>query len=167
MIMRKGYKGEGSIFRRPEKHVWGITESLQCTQFHSYYTWRSLHKIWRKLIHLSKYGCKDLVVERKQFYALVQDIEKENQLLRENNSLNFSCNVRDSYTVWISCWDEPFQWTCLRHSGPQIRVRNWELFFLFLILNICCGCSKEPSHMRRSKEPSRMRRFFWAPKTHV
>ena len=29
--------------------------------------------------------------------------------------------------------------------GPQIRVRNWKLFFLFLNQNICCGYSKEPS----------------------
>ena len=29
--MRKGYIGEESIFRRPEKHVSGINESLQCT----------------------------------------------------------------------------------------------------------------------------------------
>ena len=31
------------------------------------------------------------------------------------------------------------------HSGPQIRVRNWKLFFLFFNQNICCGYSKEPS----------------------
>ena len=30
-------------------------------------------------------------------------------------------------------------------SGPQIRVRNWKLFFWFLNQNICCGYSKEPS----------------------
>ena len=29
--------------------------------------------------------------------------------------------------------------------GPQIRMRNWKLFFLFLSQNICCGYSKEPS----------------------
>ena len=30
-------------------------------------------------------------------------------------------------------------------SGPQIRVHNRKLFFLFLNQNICCGYSKEPS----------------------
>ena len=30
-------------------------------------------------------------------------------------------------------------------SGSQIRVRNLNLFFLFLNQNICCGYSKEPS----------------------
>ena len=30
-------------------------------------------------------------------------------------------------------------------SGPQIRVRNKKVFFLFLNQNICCGYSKEPS----------------------
>ena len=34
-------------------------------------------------------------------------------------------------------------WT--NNSGPQIRVCNWKLFFLFLNQNICCGYSKEPS----------------------
>ena len=28
--------------------------------------------------------------------------------------------------------------------GPQMRVRNWKLFFLFLNQNICCGYSKVP-----------------------
>ena len=31
-------------------------------------------------------------------------------------------------------------------AGPQIRVGNGKLFFLFLNQNICCGYSKEPSH---------------------
>ena len=31
-------------------------------------------------------------------------------------------------------------------SGPQIRVCNGKLFFLFLNQNIYCGYSKEPSH---------------------
>ena len=30
-------------------------------------------------------------------------------------------------------------------TGPQIRVCNRKLFFLFLNQNICCGYSKEPS----------------------
>ena len=30
-------------------------------------------------------------------------------------------------------------------SGPQIRVHNGKLFFLFLKQNICCGYSKELS----------------------
>ena len=36
--------------------------------------------------------------------------------------------------------------------GPQMRVRNWKLFFLFLNQNICCGCSKEPSRWDGSFE---------------
>ena len=31
-------------------------------------------------------------------------------------------------------------------SGPQIRVHNEKLFFVFLNQNICCGYSKERSH---------------------
>ena len=30
-------------------------------------------------------------------------------------------------------------------TGPQIRVLNGKLFFLFLNQNMCCGYSKEPS----------------------
>ena len=30
-------------------------------------------------------------------------------------------------------------------TGPQIRVKNWKLFFIFLNQNICCGYSKELS----------------------
>ena len=32
---------------------------------------------------------------------------------------------------------------CPTLPGPQIRVRNWKLFFLFLNQNICCGYSKK------------------------
>ena len=32
-----------------------------------------------------------------------------------------------------------------KSRGPQIRVRNWKLVFLFLNENIYCGYSKEPS----------------------
>ena len=38
------------------------------------------------------------------------------------------------------------------HWGPQIRVRNWKLFFIFLNQNICCGYSKEPSGWDSSYE---------------
>ena len=42
-------------------------------------------------------------------------------------------------------------------SGLQIRVRNQKLFFLFLNQNICCGCSKEPSHWDGSfEQPKQM-----------
>ena len=37
-------------------------------------------------------------------------------------------------------------------TGPQIRVRNRKLFFLFLNQNICCGYSKEPSQRDGSFE---------------
>ena len=37
-------------------------------------------------------------------------------------------------------------------SGLQIRVRIGKLFSLFLILNICCGYSKEPSQWDGSFE---------------
>ena len=48
--------------------------------------------------------------------------------------------------------------SCYRYStvtGPQIRVRNWKLFFLLLNKNICCGCSKEPSQWDGSFEHPR------------
>ena len=34
---------------------------------------------------------------------------------------------------------------CYKLSGPQKRMRNEQLFFLFLNKNICCVYSKEPS----------------------
>ena len=37
-------------------------------------------------------------------------------------------------------------------TGPQIMLRNWKLFFLFLNQNICCGYSKEPSQWDGSIE---------------
>ena len=37
-------------------------------------------------------------------------------------------------------------------SGPQIRVRNEKLFFLYPIQNIHCGYSKEPSQWDGSFE---------------
>ena len=37
-------------------------------------------------------------------------------------------------------------------TGPQIRVCNWKLFFLFFNHNICCGYSKEPSQWDGSFE---------------
>ena len=36
--------------------------------------------------------------------------------------------------------------------GPQIRVHNWKLLFLFLNQNICCGYSKEQSRWDSSFE---------------
>ena len=33
-----------------------------------------------------------------------------------------------------------------RETGLQIRVCIGKLFSLFLIQNVCCGYSKEPSH---------------------
>ena len=59
----------------------------------------------------------------------------------------------------LNKWKVPkFQWlTTVFHvqqqqSGHQIRVRNQKLFFLFLIQNLCCGCSKEPSYWNGSFE---------------
>ena len=40
---------------------------------------------------------------------------------------------------------EPFTISTLHVAGLQIRVRIGKLFSLFLIQNICCGYSKEPS----------------------
>ena len=37
-------------------------------------------------------------------------------------------------------------------TGPQIRVHNRSLIFLFLNQNICCGYSKEPSRRDSSFE---------------
>ena len=37
-------------------------------------------------------------------------------------------------------------------TGPQIRVCDWKLFFLFLNQNICCWYSKEPSRWEGSLE---------------
>ena len=40
----------------------------------------------------------------------------------------------------------------LNASGLQIKVRIGKLFSLFLIQNICCGYSKEPSPLDSSVE---------------
>ena len=40
----------------------------------------------------------------------------------------------------------------ITHTGLQIRVRIWKLLSLFLIQNICCGYSKEPSRWDSSFE---------------
>ena len=44
------------------------------------------------------------------------------------------------------------QWIWKRQSRLQLRVRNKNLFFLFLNQNICCGYSKEPSQWDGSFE---------------
>ena len=54
--------------------------------------------------------------------------------------------IRQPTLKWISNKKK----LCL--SGPQIRVRNWKLFFLFLNQNICCGYSNEPSRWDGSFE---------------
>ena len=41
-------------------------------------------------------------------------------------------------------------------AGPQIGVRNWKLFFLFLNQNICCGYSKEPRWDGSFQHPKHM-----------
>ena len=47
---------------------------------------------------------------------------------------------------------EPFTISTLHAAGLQIRVRIGKLFSLFLIRNICCGYSKEPSQLDGSFE---------------
>ena len=43
-------------------------------------------------------------------------------------------------------------WDTQLHTGLELRVRNRKITFLFLNQNICCGCSKEPSHWDGSFE---------------
>ena len=51
----------------------------------------------------------------------------------------------------------------VRKSGLQIKVRNWNLFFLFLTQNICGWYSKEPSHWDGSfKHPNHV--FYFTGK---
>ena len=45
--------------------------------------------------------------------------------------------------VWSFLQAQVMSKLCI--SGLQIRVRIGKLFSLFLIQNICCGYSKEPS----------------------
>ena len=42
-------------------------------------------------------------------------------------------------------WTDRYRVRRVSNPGPQLRVCNWKLFFLFLNQNICCGYSKEPS----------------------
>ena len=43
-------------------------------------------------------------------------------------------------------------------TGPQIRVCNWKLFFLFLNQNICCGYSK--NHLNETVLLSTQKHMF-------
>ena len=59
-------------------------------------------------------------------------------ILYENSiSLNRYCSVHYE-KLFFSCLGTT--------TGLQIRVRIGKLISLFLIQNICCGCSNEPSH---------------------
>ena len=48
------------------------------------------------------------------------------------------CGRRQNYIPPTSSGDN------YMYSGPQVRVHNWKLFFLFPNQNMCCGYSKEP-----------------------
>ena len=63
-------------------------------------------------------------------------------ILPDHSHLLFK-NLRRKYTELI----RPFKKTISLKdiAGLQIRVRIEKLFSLFLIQNICCGYSKEPS----------------------
>ena len=59
--------------------------------------------------------------------------------------------IYSSLSTGVQCWSTL--------TGIQIRVRIGKLFSLFLIQNICCGYSKEPSQWDSSFEhPKHM---FW------
>ena len=64
------------------------------------------------------------------------------------NNANYKFDVRRLRFLCLPlCWTITFLTLCVRYvnSGPQIRVRIRIVFSLFLIQNICCGYSKEPS----------------------
>ena len=64
--------------------------------------------------------------------------------LRNQGKLNVSCAtaINRKYQALFSPKNKDFTKV---DAGLKIRVRNENLFFLFLNQNICCGFSKEPS----------------------
>ena len=65
----------------------------------------------------------------------------------------YKCMLATFFQYWIFSLNSITSHQSLRLStGPQMRVHNWKLFFLFLSQNICCGYSKEPSHRGDSFE---------------
>ena len=64
-------------------------------------------------------------------------------------------NICKCLFIGINCICK-FRYLRLTCAGPQIRVHNRKLFFLFLNQNICCGYSKEPSMRRFFEHPKRM-----------
>ena len=71
-----------------------------------------------------------------------------------NRHLTAGSNISITFTV---CEKNAELWWCSsilqeHYPGPQIRVGNGKLFFLFLNQNICYGYSKEPSHWDGSFE---------------
>ena len=72
---------------------------------------------------------------------------------RDKNYLYFSPS---KHMLWILLWTVKvllhYPKCVLTYAGPQIRVHNRKLFFLFLKQNICCGYPKEPSRWDGSFE---------------
>ena len=71
------------------------------------------------------------IKKRKEYYGMIRPMP--------DSPLSKNQETRGHFG-WFHLSQESLQ------LGPQIRVCNEKLFFLFLNLNICCGYSKELSH---------------------
>ena len=85
---------------------------------------------------------------RDDTYSLLPNQRKDTVILKDvvftlfswkNEQPSYLTETVSSYGVLIFC-----KYTMV--AGLQIRVRIVKLFSLFLVQNICCGYSKEPSH---------------------
>ena len=63
-----------------------------------------------------------------------------------SKSIFFKNSFSDTIRVSSRLDPDQAQAFCVRPRPFVLRVCNRELIFLFLNQNICCGCSKEPSH---------------------
>ena len=72
----------------------------------------------------------------------------------DHNSLTLLKNIAEKVEIVKKSWNsKKHSWLQVFVApGPQIRVRNWKLFFLFLNQNVCCGYLKEPSRWDGSFE---------------
>ena len=73
---------------------------------------------------------------------------------------NFNGNIKESHTqikgfpthICHCCCSTVTWFSAVYQTDPQIRVKYWKLFFLFLNQNIGCGYSKEQSQWDGSFE---------------
>ena len=119
------------------------------------------HPFWSRVKHSTTEPLRSLREFDKQYENLFELFQNLFQHLFMSEisiigipSLCPALKRRGTYCLlWESHWRCCYTFLCARlshepslhGSGLQIRVRIGKLFSLFLMQNICCGYSKEPS----------------------